>query len=54
MNYFMLRNSASGPGIVLPGRTLAGLLPGKLVLVFFYEGSRIKLQKTIKGRTSVI
>ncbi len=25
----MLRNNASGPGIGLPGRILAGLLPGK-------------------------
>ncbi len=27
--YFMLRNSASGPEIGLPGRILAGLLPRK-------------------------
>ncbi len=27
--YSMLRNSASGPEIGLPGRILAGLLPGK-------------------------
>ncbi len=29
MSYSMLRNSASGPGIGLPGQILAGLLPGK-------------------------
>jgi hypothetical protein len=29
MDYFMLRNNASGPEIGLPGRILAGLLPGK-------------------------
>ncbi len=29
MCYSMLRNSASGPEIGLPGRILAGLLPGK-------------------------
>ncbi len=29
LGYFMLRNSASGPELGLPGRILAGLLPGK-------------------------